>query len=107
MEETLVFAQVMTVIVLSTAAFVAIALGARMLWRKGSGVKPNSEHAHYDEERQQRLELAVDTIAIEVERISEAQRFMVGLLADPVSARKVERAELGSPERSGRVITPH
>jgi hypothetical protein len=56
----------------------------------------------------QRLETAVDTIAIEVERISEAQRFMVGLLSESLPARRAERAgELSAPERSGRVITPH
>ena len=32
--------------------------------------------------RLHRLERAVDTIAIEVERISEAQRFMLGLLSE-------------------------
>ena len=96
MNETLVFAQVMTVIVMSTAAFVAIGLGTRILWRRGSAVQPRRE-AHYDEERQQRLEMAVDAIAIEVERISEAQRFMVGLLSEAGAARK---AELASPERA-------
>ena len=106
MEETLVFAQVMAVVVMSTAAFVGIALGARVLWRKGSAVKP-SQHAHYDEQRQQRLETAVDAIAIEVERISEAQRFMVGLLSQPIVAQRSERGELPSAERSGRVNTPH
>ena len=103
MNESLVFAQVMTVIVMSTAAFLAIGLGTRILWRRGSVVQPRRE-THYDEERQRRLEIAVEAIAIEVERISEAQRFMVGLLSDPASAR---RAELASTERSGRVITPH
>ena len=106
MEETLVFAQVMTVIVISTAAFVAIALGARILWRKGSAVKPRVEAA-YDEQRQQRLEMAVDSIAIEVERISEAQRFMVGLLSQPLPAARTERKELNPAERTGRIITPH
>jgi hypothetical protein len=48
--------------------------------------------------------MAVDSIAIEVERISEAQRFMVGLLSDATPAR---RAELARPESAGRVITPH
>ena len=62
---------------------------------------------NYDDDRQQRLETAVDAIAIEVERISEAQRFMVGLLSEPVPARRPERAELASGERSGRVNTPH
>ena len=103
MEGTLVFAQVMTVIVMSTAAFVAIGLGTRILWRRGSAVTPRRE-THYNEERQQRLEMAVDAIAIEVERISEAQRFMVGLLSEPGSTR---RGELMSPDRLGRVNTPH
>lgn len=104
--ETLVFAQVMTVVVMSTAAFVAIALGTRILWRKGSPTKLRQE-TPYDEQRQQRLELAVDAIAIEVERISEAQRFMVGLLSQPIMAQRGERGELPSAERAGRVITPH
>ena len=104
--DTLEFAQVMFVIVASTASFVAIALGARILWRKGSVVKPASD-SRYDEQRQQRLEMAVDAIAIEVERISEAQRFMVGLLSQPILAQKSELGELTPSERAGRVITPH
>jgi len=103
MNETLVFAQVMTVIVMSTAAFLAIGLVTRILWRRGSVVQPRRE-MHHDEERQRRLEIAVEAIAIEVERISEAQRFMVGLLSEPGAAR---RAELAAPDRGGRVITPH
>lgn len=106
MNETMMFAQVMTVIVLSTASFVGIALGARILWRRTSTVKGRPS-AGYDDDRQQRLETAVDAIAIEVERISEAQRFMVGLLSDQHSVRRSERAELPAAERSGRVITPH
>ncbi|MDQ2665849.1 MAG: hypothetical protein M3Z05_07545 [Gemmatimonadota bacterium] len=104
--DTLAFAQVMTVIVMSTASFLAIGLGTRILWRKGSVVAPQRE-ARYDEDRQQRLETAVDAIAIEVERISEAQRFMVGLLSEPVVARRSERAELPGGERAGRLNTPH
>ena len=105
--DVLMFAQVMTVIVTSTASFVAIGLGARVLWRLGSR-RDRMVHAPQDDERMQRLETAVDSIAIEVERISEAQRFMVGLLSESLPARRAERAgELGAPERSGRVITPH
>jgi hypothetical protein len=105
--DMVMFAQVMTVIVASTASFVAIGLGARVLWRWGSRRDPSVESPR-DSERMQRLETAVDTIAIEVERISEAQRFMVGLLSDSLPARRAERAgELPAPERSGRVITPH
>ena len=37
--------------------------------------------AQYDTERFDRLDIAVDTIAIELERISEAERFQTKLLA--------------------------
>ena len=105
--DVLTFAQVMTVIVSSTAGFVLIGLGARILWRWGSLRKSSIGEPRQDE-RMERLETAVDTIAIEVERISEAQRFMVGLLSEALPARRAERAgELAAPERSGRVITPH
>jgi hypothetical protein len=102
----LMFAQVMTVIVCSTASFIAIGLGTRILWLRGSVTKPRSL-TRQDDERQQRLETAVDAIAIEVERISEAQRFMVGLLSDSAALRRPEHAkELVSPDRTGRVVTP-
>ena len=101
--DVLTFAQVMIVIVISTASLIGIGLGARVLWRLGSGRKP-VERRPEDDDRMQRLETAVDTIAIEVERISEAQRFMVGLLSEATPAR---RAELARPEGMGRINTPH
>ena len=98
-----VFGQVMLVIVLSTVSFVMIGFLAQYLWRRGSTqqLSQRSERLPHDEERMQRLETAVDAIAIEVERISESQRFMVGLLSESLPARRGERGELG------RVITPH
>jgi hypothetical protein len=103
-EGTLEFGQVMFIIVMSTAAFVVIGLGARMLWRMGSRRKPAGE-TYRDDDRMQRLETAVDAIAIEVERISEAQRFMVGLLSESLPARRA--GELAAPARSEKVNTPH
>ncbi|MFL5606618.1 MAG: hypothetical protein ACJ8AD_09250 [Gemmatimonadaceae bacterium] len=101
---TLQFAQVMIVVVMSTAGFVGIALGARILWRMGSRQKPLGD-SYRDDGRMQRLELAVDSIAIEVERISESQRFMVGLMSESLPARRAELgASAGKPER---VNTPH
>lgn len=99
--DTLEFAQVMFVIISSTAAFVAIGLGARVLWRMGSR-KSSPSSAYHDDDRMHRLETAVDAIAIEVERISESQRFMVTLMSESLPAR---RAELGA--RAERVNTPH
>ena len=105
--DILVFAQVMTIVVISTASFVAIGLGTRILWRRGTPRRP-TERALHEDDRMQRLETAVDAIAIEVERISEAQRFMVGLLSESLPARRPERAaELASPERPARVNTPN
>src|SRR3954462_13015473 len=85
------FAQVMTIIVLSVAGFVTVGLGARILWRLGSRPKPR-EVSSADPGSIQRRETAIDTIAIEVERISEAQRFTVAILAERLPARSGDRA---------------
>ena len=52
------------------------------------------------QERLDRIEQTVDATAVEVERISEANRFMSKLLADRAGAMSLA----GKPER---VITPH
>ena len=96
------FAQVMAVLVLSSAAFVAIFMRARNSWIRGSQPAPRQ----MDENRLDRLEAAVDAIAIEVERISESQRFTVGLLAERLPARG-DRVELPAPGSSKRMNTPH
>jgi len=56
-----------------------------------------------DEGRMARLEQAVESIALEVERISEGQRFTTKLLAERVPADRVGSAP--GPER--RAVTPH
>lgn len=103
------FGQVMTIIMASIASLAVIVLGTRFLWRWGSRPKP--VHSLNDgpwDDRFQRLETAVDSIAIEVERISEAQRFMVGLLGDANQLKRGDRAELPLPSRApGRTNTPH
>jgi len=104
--DVLVFAQVMTVIVASTGAFVAIGLGARVLWRAGSRMKQRMVPS-VDDSRLERLEAAVDAIAIEVERISESQRFTVGLLSDRLPARSDRVGELPVAGSMKRVNTPH
>ena len=100
------FAQVMVVIVASIASLAVIFLGSRVLWRMGSRTRSvASLDTRENDDRMRRLETAVDSIAIEVERISEAQRFMVGLLGDPTRA---SRADASLPSRSsGRTNTPH
>jgi hypothetical protein len=107
------FAEFMVVVVASTASFVAIALGARLLWHLGSryALPPNAPPP-MDEGRMERLEQAIDAIAIEVERISEAQRFTTTLLADRLVPRGTERstapdAARNLPPSPPRTTTPH
>ena len=78
----------------------AIAM-ARNIWRRGTRTAPapTPESA----ERMERLEQALDAIAIEVERVSEGQRFMTRLLTEgsapalPVGQKAAEAVRL--PDR--------
>ena len=74
---------------------------ARRLWVRGGIATTNPLSAIETSPRMQRLEEAVDAIALEVERISESQRFTMKVLAErqPVSSLP-PRKEPGS-------ITPH
>lgn len=55
---------------------------ARLLWRRASAPPPAPRLDTETQERMRRLEAAVDSVAIEVERISEGQRFVTKLLAE-------------------------
>ena len=104
--DVLMFAQVMTVIICSVGALIAIGLGARTVWMRGSR-KNQAAVTRADDSRMERLESAVDAIAIEVERISEAQRFTVGLLSERLPARPPERLGELSAGVAKRTNTPH
>ena len=54
-----------------------------------------------------RLEQAVDAMAIEVERITEGQRFMTRLLAERAAAERAPRERPALPGSEPRIITPH
>ena len=51
-------------------------------------------------ERLERIEVAVDATAVEVERISESNRFVAKLLSD-------RTGQLTPASKPGKVITPH
>jgi hypothetical protein len=80
---------------------------ARRIWMR------SGRHASVvdidDSPRLQRIEQAIESIAIEVERIGEAQRFTTKLLgeraADPIAARLPQAAPV--PRREPGTITPH
>jgi len=54
-----------------------------------------------------RLEQAVDAMAIEIERITEGQRFMTRLLAERAAAERAPRERGTLPASEPRIITPH
>lgn len=67
---------------------------ARKLWMRDSGTRgPTSEMSDH---RLERIEQAIDAMAVEVERIAEGQRFVTKLLSD----RSHERAGIpAAPSR--------
>lgn len=76
---------------------------ARNIWRRGSRHAPPPPVSQESMQRMERLEQAVDAIAIEVERVSEGQRFMTRLLTEgaaqalPVGQKAAEPVRL--PDR--------
>lgn len=73
-----------------------------LLKRRGRAALPSDLGARLDDiaNRLNRLDTSVDTIAVEVERISEAQRFTAKVLADRSAGSVL-------PERSRSGATPH
>jgi len=81
---------------------------ARLIWKRGSAApRPVADNATV--QRLEQLQQSVDTIALEVERISESQRFVTKILAErdrpalgvraapaePIVARQGARSERG------------
>lgn len=62
---------------------------ARNLWKRGSATKVETLLERENADRLARLESAVDAIAIEMERVSEGQRFVTKLLAESGDRDKV------------------
>ena len=78
------FAIVMIVIAGFTTAMTILALSVKIVLQKTKPktVAPQWNAQGIDEDRFARLENAVDAIAIEVERMSEAQRFSAKLMQE-------------------------
>jgi len=79
--DAITFAVVCTTIVAAVGCLVAIGVSARLLLMRA---QRNPGKPKIEDDRMKRLEEAIDAIAIEVERISEAQRFQTKLLAQRV-----------------------
>lgn len=85
---------VVTVSLIAVVAMVKLVIDAALRWRELRG----STSTHQIEQRLERIELALESISVEIERTGEAQRFAARLsppMPDATLARVV------------RVTTPH
>lgn len=79
---------------------IAVAV-ARLIWRRGSTPRPPALPAETDQ-RLERMEQGVDAIAIEVERISEGQRFVTRLLGERQEVPALGGTAVAEPIARGR-----
>ena len=93
--------EIMTLSVLSIVLiwFPLAFAAARALWKRSN--RPGPPHAVFTEtaQRLERLEASVDAIAIEIERVSEGQRFVTKLLSESQPA-----PVLGAGQRTPETI---
>ena len=69
---------------------------ARSFWKRGSAKAADPAIERENSERLARLEQAVDTIAVEMERVSEGQRFVTKLLSEAQKRDQQARIEARS-----------
>lgn len=88
------------VVVFTLFVLTPIALSiSRYFWRRGSLPK-HAPALHENTQRLERMEQAIDAIAIEMERVSEGQRFVTRLLSEsqrPVAIGEPQRASESAP----------
>jgi len=99
--EVLVLAQVLTIVGVFASTMVALFFGARFLWHRTSHSALPAPRV--DDERFHRLEEAVDTIALEIERMSEAQRFTAKLLLE--RGTDAAQAQVAQPKIPESIVT--
>jgi chaperonin cofactor prefoldin len=79
------------VAIISVFVFAPFAIAiSRFIWRRSTPAARASVPDHATEQRLDQIQQSIDTIAIEVERISEGQRFVTKLLSEK------DRAALGA-----------
>ena len=89
--------------------FPATVIALRMLLRhkeKMATLNADAGRTFELESRLERIEQAVDTIALEMERVGEGQRFVTKLLAERPTERPTQIPEAQSVQR-GLTATPH
>lgn len=91
--------------IMAVSFFGCIAVTVRAIagvWMKRMDVRRSASLEALDQ-KLERIDTAIDAIALEVERISEAQRFTARVLAE----RDAGKLPLPGRPSDGRVITPH
>jgi hypothetical protein len=83
---------------------IAIAF-ARLLWKRATAPIRPALPAEASQ-RLEQLEQAVDTVAVEMERVSEGQRFMTRLLMEPNALAAIEAARSAPDARPAREREP-
>lgn len=86
------------VFVLAPLAFAA----ARLMWRRAFSPRDQSAHQADTTQRLDRLEKAIDTIAFEIERVSEGQRFVTRLMTEGHEMPRLGAAGAAEPVRQSR-----
>jgi hypothetical protein len=80
-----------------------LAIGvAKSMWRRASRTGPPTAMITETAQRLERLEQSVDAIALEIERVSEGQRFVTQLLSDAQPALAAPSQRAATPVRSGQ-----
>lgn len=83
------FAGVMLTIIVSIAGLAVIYVGVR--WGLGASKARELGNSGLNDSRLEQLQQSVDSIAIEVERITEAQRFTAKLMAERAEEPRLPR----------------
>jgi hypothetical protein len=87
-EDTMVFAQLAVIVVSSVGVLTGIGVAVHAYISRGQRRQVIAPPV--DDDRMLRLEQAVESIAVEVERIGEGQRFLTKLQTDRAESRALE-----------------
>lgn len=83
------FAGVMLTIIVSIGGLAGVYVGAK--WALAATKVRASPPSRLDDHRLEQLQQSIDSIAVEVERIAEAQRFTAKLAAERSEAPRLQR----------------
>jgi hypothetical protein len=90
---------------LLAVGFLGTTVGFAVAWMRARERAVRAEHTRAEPAdaaaRFERIEQAIDAVAVEVERVGEAQRFQSALLAERVGVAPAR------PAAPARVVTPH